>query len=205
VGFDAGRLRRGELVAGGGGIVLSLALFLLPWFSFGASVGTAAARSPAASLDGWHSLTGIRWILLITIAVSLAVVVLTATRRSPAVPVTFSMLTVLLGGLSSLLVLYRIIDHPGAGSALAPVTAKPGLYVGLIAAAVIAYGGYLSMHTEGSTFGDPASVETVPIGRTVPGSEGREERDEMGRVNPDSGSPTESSSAGRPGRDPERA
>lgn len=202
MGFDAGRLRRGELIAAGGGIVLLVALFLLPWFEFGGAPGRLAANSRAsASLDGWRSLTDIRWILLIAIVVSLALVLFTATRRSPAIPVTLSMLTCMLGGLSSLLVIYRLIDHPGAASGAAPTVARPGIYLGLIAAVAIAYGGYLSMRAESSPFGDPASVETVRTAWTGAGSMARTGAGSASRAEADSAPRTESSSAGRTGRD----
>lgn len=174
MGFDAGRLSRGELVAGGGGALLFASLFFLPWFAIPARTGRLAGAS--ASLDGWHALTTTRWIMVVTIAVSASVVLLTATRRAPAVPITLSMLCWVLGGLSSLLLLYRIVDHPG-------LSARAGIYVGVIAALAVGYGGYVSLRTEGSTFGDPRTVETVPPGGTQSGSAGR----------------TESTSAGRPG------
>jgi undecaprenyl pyrophosphate phosphatase UppP len=163
VTFDAGRLRRGELIAGGGGIVLLLAIFALPWFE------VTSASGASTSLSGWQSLTDIRWVLLIAIAISSALLVATWARRSPAVPVTLSMISTVLGAVAVLCILFRIIDHPSlasaSASATAAVTVKPGIYVGLAAALVVAYGSYRSLRTEGSTFGDPASVETVLPGR----------------------------------------
>lgn len=201
--FDARRLRTGELIAGGGGILLLAALFLLPWFG----VGGAGARTAGmvSSLDGWHSLTVVRWMLVIAIATSVALVFLTAARRSPAVPATLSMITCVLGGVSLLLLLYRLIDHPGVASPGAPVTAKPGLYVGLLAAALIAYGGYRSLRAESSPFGDPASIETVFPGRPRPDSEAPTDPDPAERTGRGSASRTESSPAGWTGRDAERA
>jgi hypothetical protein len=202
VTFDAGKLRRGELVAGGGGILLLVALFLLPWFRVGgAARRIASAAGVSTSLDGWHSLTNIRWVLLIAIAVSIALVVATATRRSPAVPVTLSMISTVAGGLASLLVVFRIFDHPG----VAPAVAQSGIYIALVAVVSIAYGGYLSLRAERSAFGDPASVETVIPGRARAGVAGRTEPDAAGRAGPGSGSRTESGPAGRTGRDAERA
>jgi len=177
VGFDAGRLRKGELVAGGGAVLMLADVFMLPWF------GAPASRP--GSLDGWHALTDIRWILLLTIAVSLALVYCMAARRSPAIPITLSIFTSVLGGLSSLLLVYSLIDQPGA--------ARLGMYAGLIDAVVIAYGGYLSMRAEGSPFGDPASIETVHAPRTRAGPDGRTE--------PDSAEWTGPGTAGRSGVD----
>jgi hypothetical protein len=65
---------------------------------------------------------------------------------------TFPLSTVvtLLGAISTLLIIYRIIDPPGeAGREL-------GVYLGLILAALLTYGGYSAMDEEGTSFGDAA-------------------------------------------------
>jgi hypothetical protein len=164
-------MHRGELIAAGGGIVLLAALFFLPWFGV-----TSRAAAPV-SLDGWDALTTTRWILLLTIVATAALVVLTASRRSPALPVTSSLLTCVLGALATLLLLFRLVDHPG-------LTLRAGMYVGFVAALAVAYGGYLSLRTESSPFGDPSSIETVPSGRTQSGSAGRTEPTSAGRSGP---------------------
>jgi hypothetical protein len=178
VGFDVGRVRRGELVAGGGGVLLLVALLVLPWFATAGPVGRLHEVSAGSmSLDGWQALTTSRWVLLITVASSIALVLLTVSQRSPALPVVASTLTCLLGGLASLLLLYRIIEH-GA------LSARAGIYVGFVAALVVAYGGYLSLRTEASPFGDPRSIETVSIERAQSGSAGRGEPTSAGRPGP---------------------
>jgi len=195
VGFDAGRLRRGELIAGVGATVLLVVLFFVPWLGHGGAGEAHGARIAAASLNGWHSLTYVRWVLLISVAISVALVLFTATRRSPAIPITCSIFTSVLGGLSSLLLIFRLID-PGAGQPGA-TTAKPGIYFGLLASLLIAYGGYRSMRAESSPFGDTTAVETVAVAPAVPGS-----AELTGSA---AASHTESSSAGQPRRDHEPA
>ncbi len=64
-----------------------------------------------------------------------------------------------LGGLSTLLVLFRIIDPPSFGSfggVSVDGTLEIGIFLGLITAAGIAYGGYRAMQEEGSTFSGTA-------------------------------------------------
>jgi hypothetical protein len=159
-------MRKAELVAGAGGVLLLADLFLLP-----------SLEVRGVSLDGWHVLTTTRWVLLVTVAAVLALVILTVSQRSPALPVLASMVALILGGLAALLLLYRIIHHPG-------FTACVGIYVGFAAAVVIAYGGYLALRTEGSSFGDPGSIETVSAGSSEPGSSGRAEPTSAGRPGP---------------------
>src|SRR5262249_38081062 len=81
VDFDPSRLRRGEWLVGGGALVLVVSLFV-PWY---------------ASLNGWHGLENLRWLVLVTVLVALALVWFQATRRSPAVPVTFSAMVIVVG------------------------------------------------------------------------------------------------------------
>lgn len=167
----AGRMRRAEVIAGGGGVVLLAVLFFVPCF---------ARRDPdgrAASLDGWHALTTTRWILLVTIVAAVAVGLLTASRRAHAIPVVASMLACVLGVASSLLLLVRLVDHPG-------LTARAGVYVGLLAALAVGYGGYLALRTERGSPGDPRAIETVPLGRDATRSAGESEPTSAGRPGP---------------------
>ena len=92
-------------------------------------------------------------------------------------------------------------SRKSTASGAAPTVAKPGIYLGLIAAVAIAYGGYLSMRAESSPFGDPASVETVRTAWTGAGSMARTGAGSASRAEADSAPRTESSSAGRTGRD----
>ena len=57
-------------------------------------------------------------------------------------PVPLSPATFLLGTLGALMILYQVFDVPG------DLDRKIGLFLGLIAAAGIAGGGYLSMQDE---------------------------------------------------------
>jgi hypothetical protein len=177
VEFDAGRIRRGEVVAAGGAIVLLAALFLVPWFRVAAPGGVGSRAGLRVSLDGWQALTTTRWVLLLTIAACLLLVLLTVSRRAPAIPAVSSMVTCVLGGVSLLVLVYRIVDHPGLES-------RVGIYLGLVAVLAIGYGGYLSLRTESSPFGDPRSIETVSPGPARAGAEGREKSTSAGRSGP---------------------
>jgi hypothetical protein len=161
-------LRGGDLIAGVGGIVLLATVLFVPWFAAPTSrPGVVVAR------DGWRALSTTRWVLLLVILLALALVLLTATRRAPAVPVALAMLSWVLGALAALMLLYRVIHHPG-------LSARAGIYVGLVATLAIAYGGYRSLRTEGGSLEDTRAIETVTTdssavvtpGRTEPTSAG---------------------------------
>ena len=115
MGFQRTRLRWPEIVAGVAAVVLLLSMFLLPWYGYKGDLAPIAARlGVSTSQNGWHSLSTTRWLLLLTIVAALALVYLQGTRRSPAMPVTFSLFVWLLGGLTSLVLIYRVlINMPG--------------------------------------------------------------------------------------------
>ena len=65
----------------------------------------------------------------------------------------------MVGGLSFLLILFRIIDTPTFASSAASrpkARSKFGIFLALIAAAGMAYGGWRAMQEEGTSFGDAA-------------------------------------------------
>jgi hypothetical protein len=154
VDFDPSRLRRGEWLVGGGAVVLVVSLFVLPWYG---------------SRNGWHGLETLRWLVLLTVLVALALVWFQATRRAPAIPVSFSAIVTVVGLLNLIALIYRVlINQPGSDD-LASLEA--GAYVGLVAAIAIVYGGYLSMREEGISERDaPGEIETVSLGPPTPGT-----------------------------------
>jgi hypothetical protein len=149
--MDVARLRRGELIAGVSGVALFIIMFL-SWF--GAPENAATEFAEAAGVDttanAWQSFDLIDLILLLTVIVSVGLAVATAAARTVALPVAASAITAGLGILATILVLYRLIDPPeDAGREF-------GVWLGLIASAGVALGGWLSMQEEGTTFGAAA-------------------------------------------------
>jgi hypothetical protein len=164
--FDVSRLRRGELIAGGGAVVLLVCLFLLPWYGIKAPFGPTAATLPGAhrSVDGWHGLAHLRWLVLVTIVLALALVWRQAAGRAPALPVSISVILTVVGLLNLVALIYRVlINVPGSDSL---VERKPGGFIGLVAAIAVLYGAYRSLREEGLSPGDARTeVETVHLGR----------------------------------------
>ncbi len=77
-----------------------------------------------------------------------------------------------LGALSTILIAYRIVHHPsgGAGGTVGSVHVsysygiKLGIWLGLIAAVGIAYGGYLAMQDEGTSLADVRQQASDALG-----------------------------------------
>ncbi len=138
-------------------------MFLLPWYGVKSVLAPGLALSGhATSFDGWNGLSHLRWLVLVTLLVAVAVVWLQGTRRAPALPVTFDMILTLLALLTVLALIYRVlIDVPGANSL---VERKVGAYVGLIASVALFYGGYASLRGEGLPDRDARTdIETVSL------------------------------------------
>jgi hypothetical protein len=162
--FDPSRLRRGEIIVGAGSVVLLASMFVLTWYGLAAQPRPAATSGGAStSLNGWDALTNVRWLMLLTIACGLALVCLQAARRAPAIPVTLSVIVAVLGLLTVLVLIYRVlINEPGSD---AVIEQKAGAFVGLASAIAIVLGGYLSMREEGIADKDgPGEIETVSLG-----------------------------------------
>jgi hypothetical protein len=159
--FDFSALRRSDLIVGGGAIALFVFLFFFKWY--GASASTSVGGIDLASVNGWHAFTTSRWVWVITIVVALGTVVLRGRRRELSLPVPPGAIVAGLGALSTVLILYRIVHHPsGSGSEGAGINRysysygiEIGIWLALLAAAAIAYGGYLALQAESA--GPPVS------------------------------------------------
>jgi prepilin signal peptidase PulO-like enzyme (type II secretory pathway) len=154
--MDFGRLRRGELLAGAGAVLLTVFMLAGKWYGHGSQART-----------GWQSLTVMRWLLVVTIALAFTLVLTQVTRRSPAIPVTLSLFVMVLGVISVLALIYRVLINPPADEQL-------GAFLGLASAVGIAYGGYLSLREEGIAARDaPSEIPIVRPGRENAGQENR--------------------------------
>ncbi len=162
--LDPARLRRGEWLAGAGAVALLVFLLALPWYAVKAPYRpTASLLGVATSPNGWKSLHHIRWLLVLTILAGLALAYFQAARRAPALPATLSVIVTVLGLITVIVLIYRVlINEPGADSV---VDQRAGAYLGLISACVILYGGFDSLRREGIAERDgPQEIETVTPG-----------------------------------------
>ena len=145
--FHPSRLRRGEVLAGVGAVLLLVFMLAVKWYGHGDH-----------SLTGWQALTNLRWLVVVTIACALALTITQATRRSPAVPATLSVIVTVLGLITVLALIYRVLIDPLADE-------QAGAYLGLLSALVLAYGAYKSLRQEGiSTRDAPADIPVIRPG-----------------------------------------
>jgi hypothetical protein len=153
------KLSPGEKIAGGSAIALFIFMFL-NWFGAEVSgVGGFSGSVSGEAGNAWDTLDFIPIVLLITVIAALVMAGLRLADSAYEPPVPMSTLVTVLGVISVLLILFRIIDPPtfaSFGGVSVDATLSVGIFLGLIAAGGIAYGGYSTMREEGITFGDAA-------------------------------------------------
>ena len=150
--MDVNRLGRGEKIAAVSAIALLLIMFIFSWF------GLDASGVDLGGANAWESFGLIDLILFITVVAAIGLAAMRANAQSVELPVSPAAIVAGLGILSVILVLFRIISPPdfGYGDLLElggnEVTRKIGVFLGLIASAGIAYGGYEAMQEQGTSF-----------------------------------------------------
>lgn len=137
--MDTSRLTIGDMVAGVGGIVLLISLFL-PWYGVSVDV---AGFSASESATGWEVLGFIDILLFLVAVVAIAVVAARAAGALPA-EVPGALVLLALGALAVLLVIYRIIDIPTETDVPEGIdlSRKFGIFLALAGALAVTYGGW---------------------------------------------------------------
>jgi hypothetical protein len=153
------KLSPGEKIAGGSAIALFIFMFF-NWFGAEVSgVGGFSGTVSGEAGNAWDTLDFIPIVLLIAVIAALVMSGLRLADSAYEPPVPMSALVTVLGVISVLLILFRIVDPPtfaSFGGVSVDATLSVGIFLGLIAAGGIAYGGYSTMREEGITFGDTA-------------------------------------------------
>lgn len=157
--MEADRLSTGEKISAVSAILLFVFMFF-DWF--GVEVSGVPGFSGDISGSGgsaWDALDVIPIFLMLAIVAAIGVAVIRLTDADIELPVSLNSIVAALGGFAVLLILFRIIFPPDFGSfggVEVDATLKLGIFLGLLASAGIAYGGYSAMREEGMTFGDTA-------------------------------------------------
>jgi hypothetical protein len=162
------RLRTGELLAAVGAVALLVDLFL-NWFSLDRPPGLHVIGT--LHTTGWASLGWFLVALLVVVAFGgLSIAYMTARGTSPAWPMVASVLTGLVGALTFLILLVRVLTQPGLGAGLpnALVLVEVPAYLGLLFAALIPIGAWVALADE--RLDAPESAYEPPPARPVPGT-----------------------------------
>ena len=166
--MDINRLSMGEKIVGGASALLVVLSFIPMWASY------EFAGVASENFGPWSDAYGF-FVKLALIAAILALVV-TGLRavgtQLPELPLSLGLLYIILGGLATLGLLIGVLAGPndggvGALAAAAGIDISRGilLFVGLILAVAIAYGGYMHLQSEGSSsaLGDTSTPPPPPV------------------------------------------
>jgi heme A synthase len=140
------RVRAGELVAGGAGVVLLAAMFL-SWYSI---------RGRDDSLTAWSAFSVVDILLAVVALLGIALAVSEVVGRGPTLPVALGVITTTLALAGTLLLAYRIVNQPGPNDL---ISVEAGAYVGLLASLGVFLGAWLSLSDERPRPADPLPPE----------------------------------------------
>jgi multidrug transporter EmrE-like cation transporter len=155
--MDVSRLNTGEKIAGISGIALLIIMFL-SWFGAGevGGIDVGDIAGVDTSFNAWQAFDIIDLLLALAALSGIALAVTAASQTDIDLPVALSAITAGLGALGTLLVIYRLLDPPFDADR------EFGVFLGLIAVAGIAYGGWTAMQQEGASVGGTTGGGTAP-------------------------------------------
>ena len=146
--MDTSRISFGEMIAG----VSAIALFvfmLLPWYGVSASFGGVGISDSASA---WEAFGFIDILLFLVLAVALGLVIARAADAMPDLPQPPGLIIAAAGAFAVVLILFRLIVVPDGNVDVDGVdfSRKIGIFLGLIAAAGITFGGWTAMDERAS-------------------------------------------------------
>ncbi|MFN2612357.1 MAG: hypothetical protein ABR536_03180 [Solirubrobacterales bacterium] len=159
--MDFNRLNTGEKIAGIAGVILLISMWLFSWFEITGVNGVDVPSGVGdAAANAWESFSLIDIIIFLTAVAAIGAALLAASEGDAGLPVAMSAVVTALGALTVLLILFRLIDPPnlevngvGAPSGVdVDIGRKIGVFIGLLSAAAVTYGGYMGMQEEGTSF-----------------------------------------------------
>ena len=160
--MDTTKLRLGEVVAGASAILLFIVMFF-HWYGIKTGFSsqdsalfksiTGRSVGETIGVSAWRIFSYTDLLLLLLIILALGMVLLSATQRSTALPISMNVIVTAFGAIMTLIVLYRLINQPGPNDI---VTVKFWGYFGLVLTAGVAVGAFMAMREEGTSFSDAA-------------------------------------------------
>jgi hypothetical protein len=157
---DPSRISFGEMIAAVSGLVLFIVMFL-PWYGVSANIGFGSFTANA-----WESFDFIDIVLFLVALLAVGMAVARAAGAMPSnLPAPPGQIVAAGGALAVLLILYRLIDTPGGEADVLDVgveiSRKAGVFLGLLAAGGVTFGGYTAMK-------ERATGQAPPVGRRRP-------------------------------------
>jgi hypothetical protein len=151
----------GEQVAGIAGLALILTMFLFAWY--GVDVPGVNGFDAFDAFDDWFN-------IILVFAAFAGMELAVFGSGSERMPVSLSVVTTVLGGIATIILLIYIISPPGIptfGEAAPEIdlSREFGVFLGLIELVALTVGGYMTMQEEGVSFGSAADRLSDPGGQ----------------------------------------
>lgn len=165
--MDTSRISFGEMVAGVSGLVLFVAMFL-PWYQVEVDARVLEASD---TINAWDSFRVVDILLVLVLLVAVGMAVVRAAGAMPAqLPFPPGGVVAAAGALAILLILFRIVSLPGPDIEVEEIDIdrQIGIFLALLAAIGITFGGYTAMN-ERVSGRDRASGDAYPA-RSLPRS-----------------------------------
>jgi hypothetical protein len=138
---DSSKLGVGEIVAGISGLALFVFMFL-PWYG----VDSVAGFGVSADANAWEAFAVVDILLFLVCVAVVGLVIVQLAETSPELPVPPAQIITIAGVVALALIVLRLIFTPGVGDGGVDIDVdlgrEIGIFLGLIAAAGIVYGGW---------------------------------------------------------------
>lgn len=154
--MDLNKLSRGEMIAGGAGVVLLILSFLPLWSKYETPLGTTRTGLWSAVFPFYIKLA------LLLVLVGVVLVGIRAAGTATQLPISYGLAYVGAFGVATLLLLLGLIAGPAFSGVDVPgFEGSRGilLFVGFLVSGAAAIGGYMHMQEEGSA---PTTGPAVP-------------------------------------------
>ena len=167
--MDTSRISFGEMVAGASAVALLIFMFF-PWYGVSTEVPGFEA---SVNANAWEAFGLIDILLFLVILLTLGLVAARATGNMPTgLPAPPGLIIAVAGAVALVLIVIRIINIPGPEVDVEGVDfgRKIGIFLGLIAAGGITFGGYTAINERsGGTGAAPGAGPAGPGRPADPG------------------------------------
>jgi cytochrome bd-type quinol oxidase subunit 2 len=137
----------GELISGLSAVLLLGLMFGVKWFGVAGVPGASATRAATTTaVNAWNAMSIVRWLMLVTIVVTVGAVVLHLRQRTHGHPTDSGLAITVLGTATAALLTWRVLIQLPRPDQI--IDQKFGGVIGLIAALGIAFGGFERLREE---------------------------------------------------------
>jgi carbon starvation protein CstA len=165
--MDFGRVRVGEWVAGASGVALLVFMFFA-WYGAEPKTAGDAPVSGKADRTPWEAFGILDIVLALTALMAIVLVFLTASQRTPALPIAFVSVTALLALIATIWLAIRAAAPPAPEGSNLETTRQTSLWLGLLACAGIAAGAWVGMRDESPGLREPSPWDAPERSPSVP-------------------------------------